>query len=73
MVTAVDHVEGGPLAQAVEDGPQKLQVGQAVTGPLNEEHGDLDSAEVVRSIGSRAPGRVEREAEEDQTADARQG
>ena len=70
VIAAFDHVEGRAGAELLAHRAEQFETRQAVTGPLQEEHRDRYLIEVHRTIGGGPSRRVEREAEEDDSADS---
>ena len=73
MVGVLKEFEGDAWAEAFAERCEKLQVGEVVAGALQEEHWDLDVEKMLCAIVGWVTGRVQREAEEYQSAHSRQG
>ena len=72
MVAAVDHVQLRAIAELVEHGLQLAEIRERVARALEEQHRQLDVAQVFGARASGLARRVQREAEEHETAHARE-
>ena len=63
MVCVIDDVERRP-GQALDDGPQQVEMRQLVARALQEEHGNRDFAQMRGPLDAALAGRMERKADE---------
>ena len=61
------------LAELVDEGSKLLKIRERVPGTLQEEHGDLYIEQVGRALSGRASRRMERESEEGERTNVRNG
>ena len=64
MVGALDDVQGRALAEVGDDRFQQVDLGQRVSRARHKQHGYLNPRKMIRALGARLSGRMQREAEE---------
>ena len=64
MVCMADKVKRCPSAQARDDGPQQVQLGERIAVAGDEQHGHFDPRKMPGAFDPRPAGRMQREAEE---------
>ena len=73
MVGRVQHVKRRLLSKLLADGLEQFRLREAVTRPRKEQHRDRHTGQVFGAVCCRFSGGMEREAEEDDASDGRQG
>jgi hypothetical protein len=67
MVTLINEMQCGPRAQAPAYGSDQIDLRELVAGPLQKEHRDWYTVEVLRAFGRGFAWRVKRKTQKHQT------